>query len=79
MRRMNLYIRKIFNLRSKHNFLFPLLLVLLTIILTTKGIDSGEFWVADEGRHAMDGVFILDFMKDLPFDDVYGYSGEILR
>lgn len=56
------------------NLFFLFLLILLTGVLNVKDIDRGEFWWTDEARHAMDGVFILDFIHDLPLHHPYNYA-----
>lgn len=40
------------------------------------GVNIGGFWWTDESRHAMDGVFFLDFFKDIPSTDPVGYAEE---
>src|SRR5574337_892979 len=35
---------------------------------------NGDFWWTDEARHAMGGIFILDFVRDLPLSDPLGYA-----
>jgi len=40
--------------------------IAVTIIILVKDIHRGEFWFSDALRHAMDGVFILDFIRDFP-------------
>jgi hypothetical protein len=44
----------------------PLALAALAVVLTTRGIGNGDFRYSDASRHAMDGVFIYDFVRDLP-------------
>ncbi|MDR4496978.1 MAG: glycosyltransferase family 39 protein [Candidatus Scalindua sp.] len=56
--------------RSLH---YIALLILVTVVLLTKGITQGDFWFSDDARHAMDGVFVLDFLKDLPVFNSYDY------
>ena len=41
-------------------------LVVLTVILIGRGISAGGFRFSDASRHAMDGVFIHDFVADMP-------------
>lgn len=55
-------------------FLFPFFLIVVTSILTIHNITLGEFWWADESRHAMDGVFWMDIIKDLSSFDLYRYT-----
>ncbi len=44
----------------------PLALAALALALTLPGITQGGFRHSDASRHAMDGVFIHDFVHDLP-------------
>lgn len=55
---------------KKIKSIFPFILILVTILLTGRAINSGEFWWSDESRHAMDGLFLMDFFKDLTFLDL---------
>ena len=57
--------------RSKY---YIVALVLLTLGILTKGITQGEFWFPDASRHAMDGVFVLDLIKDFPVFHLYDYA-----
>jgi len=41
-------------------------LILLTVLLSSRGITDGGFRHSDASRHAMDGVFMRDFAADLP-------------
>ena len=38
----------------------------LALVLTARGVGDGGFRFSDASRHAMDGVFIHDFIGDLP-------------
>jgi hypothetical protein len=52
-------------------------LALAAAAMALSGNTRSEFWWNDEGRHAMDGVFVLDFVRDLPASlDVYRYATE---
>lgn len=59
--------------RTKYYFAF---LILVTVVLSTKGITQGDFWFSDDTRHAMDGVFVLDFFKDFPIFNSYDYISQ---
>lgn len=50
--------------------------VLFTVIVFTLGpsLDIGGFWNTDESRHAMDGVYVLDVLRNRPFFDLYEYT-----
>jgi len=51
------------------------LLILITLILTGKGLFiNGDFFWSDESRHAMDGVYFLDLIKDMPIFHLYQYT-----
>ena len=41
-------------------------LAVLTVVLTARGLTTGGFRYPDASRHAMDGVFVHDFVSDLP-------------
>ena len=58
--------------RSK---IYMTLLILITLIFTGKGLFiNGDFWWSDESRHAMDGVYFLDLIKDMPVFHLYQYT-----
>lgn len=42
-------------------------LCILLVYLIGSKIDICGFWWTDESRPAMDGVYLLDILKDLPF------------
>lgn len=60
-------------LQKNKSLYYIALLILVTVVLSTKGIDQGDFWFSDDTRHAMDGVFVLDFIKDFPVFNSYDY------
>jgi hypothetical protein len=39
-----------------------------------KEITVGDFWYTDASRHAMDGVFYSDFIREMPVTNPYGYA-----
>jgi hypothetical protein len=43
-----------------------LLLEGITVFVLGRNITSGDFWWSDAARHAMDGVFLYDFVRDAP-------------
>lgn len=51
---------------SRLDTLLIVLLLSVASLLFGVAIDAGEFWWTDESRHAMDGVFIMDVLKELP-------------
>ncbi|MCP5428282.1 MAG: glycosyltransferase family 39 protein [Chromatiaceae bacterium] len=59
---------------SRLDTLLIVLLLSVASLLFGVAIDAGEFWWTDESRHAMDGVFIMDVLKELPFNHLYDYA-----
>lgn len=52
-----------------------LLLLAVTIgALFGTALNVGEFWWTDEPRHAMDGVWMFDILRDHPFRHLYDYT-----
>lgn len=52
--------------KSRSNTLLIGVLLLATVVIT-RGIDKGEFnYNVDETQHAVTGLFVADFMRDLP-------------
>ena len=50
------------------------LVVVLTVgLLFTGAPDGGAFYWSDSPRHALNGVFVMDLLRDLPLDDPAGY------
>ena len=47
-----------------------------SILIFGSSLNAGGFWWTDESRHAMDGVFMLDLLKDRPFARLYDYTVE---
>ena len=45
---------------------------IISSIIFLNNFNKGEFWMPDESRHAMDGVFILDIVKDISNHKVKG-------
>ena len=51
------------------------LLVLLTVgFLFTGAPHDGAFYWSDSPRHALNGVFVMDLLRDLPLNDPAGYA-----
>lgn len=69
---MNFPITKYIN-SSKFHLLF---LTSLSLIISTKGITTGETWWSDASQHAMNGVYFLDLVKNASFnlDHLYDYT-----
>lgn len=63
------------NLARKYTFLWCLIICFVIAILFVTGapVDGAFFW-ADSPRHALNGAFIMDMLKDMPTDDPVGYA-----
>jgi 4-amino-4-deoxy-L-arabinose transferase-like glycosyltransferase len=48
-------------------------LIVITAVLLARGLTDAGFVYSDDARHAMDGVFFMDFFKDLPLFHLYDY------
>jgi hypothetical protein len=44
------------------------LLIIVMLAVCLPGLNRGEFWHSDAARHAMNGVFVADYLKDRPAD-----------
>lgn len=60
--------------RTQQDIIFVLAISLIVIGLYIVNLDIGGFWWTDESRHAMDGVYLLDVLKDLPLTNLYQYT-----
>lgn len=49
-------------------------LAAMTALLFASSPHDGDFWWSDAPRHAMDGVFLHDLMKDLPLGELRQYA-----
>ena len=67
---MKFPIYKYLNSSAVHLFL----LASISIIVSTKGIGIGETWWSDASQHAMNGVYLLDLIKNLPLNHIYDYT-----
>jgi hypothetical protein len=43
------------------------------LLINWGGLMAPGMWWTDESRHAMHGAFFVDFLRDLPISDPYGY------
>ena len=51
------------------------MLVVLTVgLLFLQAPHGGAFYWSDAPRHALNGVFVMDLLRDLPLDDPAGYA-----
>ncbi|MBN1971716.1 MAG: glycosyltransferase family 39 protein [Candidatus Delongbacteria bacterium] len=60
--------------RKYKSHIYFFVLILFTLMTTGMGLLGGESSWPDESRHAMDGVYFVDIMKDLPFSNLYNYT-----
>jgi len=50
-------------------------IILVTVMVIGKGIATSEFLMADAAYHGMDGIFVLDLVRDHPgFNNLYDYA-----
>lgn len=50
------------------------LVVLMVGLLFLEAPHGGAFYWSDAPRHALNGVFVMDLLRDLPLDDPAGYA-----
>jgi hypothetical protein len=50
------------------------ILALTTIVITTKNITLGDFRYPDAWAHAMNGVYLLDLIRAMPFDRFWDFT-----
>lgn len=62
-------------LDKKYSFMWCFIVCFVIAILFVTGapVDGAFFW-ADSPRHALNGAFIMDMLKDMPTDDPVGYA-----
>jgi hypothetical protein len=51
-----------------------LLVIAAVALLFTGAPHGGAFYWSDSPRHALNGVFVMDLLRDLPLDDPAGYA-----
>jgi hypothetical protein len=56
------------------DFIWLGVLLLPAVFVLAMSVHAGEFWWTDESRHAMDGVFILDFVRDFAWRTPLDYA-----
>ncbi len=61
------------HLQKNSSAYYVTFLILWTVIILTNGITCNNFWFSDDTRHAMDGIFIMDFIRDFPMRNAYDY------
>lgn len=62
-----------FNKHQSWFFCLVLSIIIGVLFLTGAPMDGSFSW-GDSPRHALNGAFIMDLFKDLPFDDPVGYA-----
>lgn len=50
------------------------LVIVAVTLLFTGAPHGGAFYWSDSPRHALNGVFVMDLLRDLPLDDPVGYA-----
>lgn len=62
-------------LRARPDIVFPVSLIAIVAALFIFGAPAnGSFSWSDSPRHALNGAFVLDLLRDLPFGDPAGYA-----
>lgn len=63
------------NFDKKNSFIwcFIVCFVIAILFITGAPVDGAFFW-ADSPRHALNGAFIMDMLKDMPTSDPVGYA-----
>ena len=63
------------NFDKKNSFVwcFIVCFVIAILFITGAPVDGAFFW-ADSPRHALNGAFIMDMLKDMPTSDPVGYA-----
>jgi len=51
-----------------------LLVICSVVLLFLQAPHGGDFYWSDSPRHALNGVFVMDFIKAMPLDDPAGYA-----
>ena len=58
----------------KKNRILLSILILIFLLIYTKGITKSNLWFSDASRHAMNGVFLFDLIKNLSIGDLWQYA-----
>ena len=56
-------------IRKHSDFVSYLIILIVAIVLFDTAPKNGEFSWSESPRNALNGAFILDFLKELPFDN----------
>ena len=67
------YINNAFEQKNSFLWCFIVCFVVAILFVTGAPVDGAFFW-ADSPRHALNGVFIMDMLKDMPTSDPVGYA-----
>lgn len=62
------------NTARKQDLLFSLLLIVTVALLFLGAPHAGAFYWSDSPRHALNGVFVADMLRDMPLHDPSGYA-----
>lgn len=61
--------------RTRHSAVPWMLLLAATVtILFLTAPQDGDFWWSDAPRHALNGVFLLDLLREMPLGDPVGFA-----
>ena len=63
---------------KRRSTLYLILIFIVLVAIKIPNLNSSEFWIngGDESRHAMNGVFIMDFFRDMPVSSPMQYVQE---
>lgn len=70
--RIKVFWRKL--IENKYRAQLILLFFIALTVAARRIISGGDMWHSDASRHVMNGVFIMDLLKDMPLRDLYDYS-----
>lgn len=59
---------------SRERIVAWLLVLICVLLLFAQAPHGGAFYWSDSPRHALNGVFVMDLIKDMPLDDPAGYA-----
>ncbi len=59
---------------TKNSGIHIFLLIIITLVLTTKDIMLGDFPFSDSSAHAMNGVYIHDLIKEMKWSNIYDFT-----
>jgi len=63
------------NKLAKNPVVHQITLILIFLLINAKAVlNGGDAWFSDASRHAMNGVFIYDFIQKMPLTDPWQYT-----